>query len=98
MGKRRIEVIDLTQPDETIDLTSVPDKPVGDPGHLRGGRGGSTEIEWISKLPKLEASQKKLVARALSVRENINVSELSKDAAWFEEAELVFKVAMAPRH
>ena len=58
MGKRRIEVIDLTQADETIDLTSVPDKLVGDPGHLRGGRGGSTEIEWIRKLPKLDESQK----------------------------------------
>ena len=58
MGKRRIEVIDLTQADETIDLTSVSDKPVGDPGPLRGVSGGSTEIEWITKLPKLDESQK----------------------------------------
>ena len=43
-----------------------------------------------------DPSEKIKVARRLSVRDNINMSEFRNDAAWFEEAELLFNVAMGP--
>ena len=95
MGKRPVDVVDLTA-DVIIDLTSDSNECVGDTEPLRPVQ-SKIEIPWTSKLPKHDPSKKIKVARRLSVRDNINMSELRKDAAaaWFEEAELLFKVAMA---
>ena len=93
MGKRPVDVVDLTA-DVIIDLTSDFNECVGDTEPLRPVK-SKIEIPWTSKLPKHDPS-KKIKARPLSVRDNINMSELRKDAAWFEEAELLFKVAMGP--
>ena len=54
------------------------------------------EIPWMSKLPKHDPSEKIKVTRRLSAQDNINMSELLKDAAWLEEAEQLFKDAMSP--
>ena len=95
MGKRLADVVDLTGTDVIIDLTSDSNECVGDTEPLRPVK-SKIEIPWTSKLPKHDPSNKIKVARRLSVRDNINMSELRKDAAWFEEAELLFKVAMGP--
>ena len=93
MGKRPVDVVDLTA-DVIIDLTSDFNECVGDTEPLRPVK-SKIEIPWTSKLPKHDPS-KKIKARPLSVRDNINMSELRKDAAWFEEADLLFTVAMVP--
>ena len=95
MGKRPVDVVDLTGTDVIIDLTSDSNECVGDTEPLRPVK-SNIEIPWTSKLPKHDPSKKIKVARRLSVRDNINMSELRKDAAWFEEAELLFKGAMPP--
>ena len=85
MAKRPVEVIDLTSDDVIIDLTSdCNELPVR----------SKMNIPWMSKLPKLDPSKKIQLARRLSVREKIDLGELRKDASWFEETELLFKVAM----
>ena len=93
MGKRPVHVVDLTGTDVTIDLTSDSTECVGDTKPLRRVTSKS-EIPWRSKLPKHDPSKKIKVARPLSVRDNINRREFSKDGAWFLEADLLFKVAM----
>ena len=95
MGKRPVDVVDLTGTDVIIDLRSDSDECVGDTEPLRPVK-SKNEIPWISKLPKHDPPKKIKVARRLSVRDNINMSELRKDAAWFEEAEQLFKDAMPP--
>ena len=95
MGKRPVDAVDLTGTDVIIDLTSDSNECVGDIEPLRPVKSKIT-IPWMSKLPKHDPSEKIKVARRLSVRENINMSELRKDAAWFEETERLLKVAMAP--
>ena len=95
MGKRPVDVVDLTGTDVFIDLTSDSNECVGDTKPLLPIK-SNIEIPWTSKLPKHDPSKKIKVARRLSVRDNINISELRKDAVWFEEAELLFRVAMAP--
>ena len=84
MGKRPVDV---------VDLTSDSDECVGDTEPLRPAK-SQIEIPWMSKLPKHDPSKKMKVARRLSERDLINLSELRKDAAWFEEAELLFKTSM----
>ena len=92
MGKRRAEVVDLTKPDEIIDLTQDSNRNcAGGTGHLRGAQ-SNAEIQWISKRPKLDPLRR--LARPLSARDNMNLSELRKDAFWFEQAELLFSAAM----
>ena len=84
-AERPVEVIDLTSDDVIIDLTSdCNELPVR----------SKINIPWMSKLPKLDPSKKIQLARRLSVRDKIDMGELRKDAAWFEETELLFKVAM----
>ena len=95
MVKRPVDAVDLTGTDVIIDLTSDSNECVGDTECL-GPVKSNIEIPWMSKLPKLDPSNKIKLARRLSVREKIYMSELRKDAAWFEEAELLFKVAMPP--
>ena len=93
IGKRLAEVVDLTEPDEIIDLTQDSNRNcVGGAGHLRGAQ-SNAEIQWISKRPKLDPLRK-LLARPLSARDNMNSSEFRKDALWFEQAELLFSAAM----
>ena len=95
MRNRRVDVVDLTGTDDIIDLTldcpdcaavSRPSAPVS----------STILIPWISKHSLSDPSEKRNVARRMIEREAINVSELRKDAAWFEEAELLFKAAMPP--
>ena len=95
MVKRPVDAVDLTRTNVIIDLTSDSNECVGDTEPLRPVK-SKIEIPWTSKLPKHDPSKKIKVARRLSVRDNINMSELRKDAVWFEEAELLFRVAMAP--
>ena len=96
MVKRPVDAVDLTGTDVIIDLTSDSNECVGDTEPLRPVK-SQIEIPWTSKLPKHDPS-KKIKARPLSVRDNINMSELRKDAAWLEEAELLFKAAKAAGH
>ena len=93
MGKRAVDVVDLTGAD-VIDLTSDPNECVRDTESLKS----RIEIPWMSKLPKHDPSSKIRVARRMSAQDNINMRELRKDAAWFEEAEQLFKDAMPPLH
>ena len=95
MGKQPVGVVDLTWTDVIIDLTSDSNECVGGTEHLLPLK-SKIEIPWMSKLPKNDPSKKLKVSRRLSVRDCLKMSELRKDAAWFEEAELLFKVAMAP--
>ena len=95
LGKRPVDVVDLTGTDVIIDLTIDFNECVGDTELLRPVK-SKIDIPWMSKLPKHDPSEKIKVARRLSSRDNMNMSELRKDAAWFEEAELLFKAAMAP--
>ena len=95
MGKRPVDVVDLTRSDVIIDLTSDSNECVGDIEPLRPVK-SRIEIPWMSRLPKHDPSKKNKVARRLSVRDYINMSKRRKDAAWLEEAELIFKVTMAP--
>ena len=95
MGKRPVEVVDLTRTAVIIDLTSDSNECVGDTKPLLPVK-SKIEIPWMSKLPKHDPSEKIKVARRLSAQDNINMSELLKDAAWFEEAEQLFKDAMPP--
>ena len=97
MVKRPVDAVDLTGTDAIIDLTSDSNECVGDTEPLRPAK-SKIEIPWTSKLPKHDPSKTTKVARRLSVRDNINMSEFRKDAVWFEEAELLFKVAIVPRH
>ena len=88
-------IIDLTGTAVLLDLTSEFNEC------HRGEKKNSKlpkklTIQWMSKLPKKDPSKKIKVARPLSVRENIAVREISIDAAWFEEAEAAFNVAMPP--
>ena len=93
MVKRPVDVVDLT--DVIIDLTSDSNECVGDTECVRPVK-YKIEIPWMSKLPKHDPSEKIKVARRLSAQDNINISELKKDAAWFEEAEQLFNTAMSP--
>ena len=95
MGKRPVDVVDLTGTDVIIDLTIESNECVGDIEPLRPFK-SKIDIPWMSKLPKHDPSKKIKVARRLSSRCNMNMSELRKDADWFEEAELLFKAAMPP--
>ena len=95
MVKRPVDAVDLTGTDVIIDLTIASNECVGDTEALRPVK-SKIEIPWMSKLPKHDPSEKIHVARRLSAQDNRNMSELRKDAAWFEEAELLFKVAMPP--
>ena len=95
MVKRPVDVVDLIRTDVIIDLTSDSNECVGDTEPLRPVT-SKVEIPWMSKLPKHDPSEKIKVARRLSAQDNINMSELLKDAAWFEEAEQLFKDAMPP--
>ena len=95
MVKRPVDVVDLTLPDVLIDLTSDSNELVGDVEPLRPVK-SKVEIPWMSKLPKHDPSSKIRVARRMSAQDNINMRELRKDAAWFEEAEQLFKDAMPP--
>ena len=95
MVKRPVDVVDLTGIDEIIDLTIDFNECVGDTECVRPVK-SKIEIPWMSKLPKHDPSEKIKVARRLSAHDNINMSELLKDAAWFEEAEQLFKDAMPP--
>ena len=95
MGKRPVHFVDLTGTEVIIDLTSDSNECVGDTEPLRPAK-SHIEIPWISKLPKHAPSKKMKVARRLRVRDSINLNELRKDAAWFEEAEQLFKDAMPP--
>ena len=97
MVKRPVDVVDLTGTDVIIDLISDSNECVGDIGSMRPVK-SKIDIPWITKLPKTGSSKKMKVPPRLSRRENINLSELRKDAAWFEEAERLFKVALASRH
>ena len=93
MGKRPVHFVDLTGTEVITDLTSDSNECVGDTEPLRPAK-SNIEIPWISKLPKHAPSKKMKVARRLSERDNINLSELRKYAAWFEEAERLFMVAL----
>ena len=95
MGKRPVDVVDLTGTELIIDLTSDSNECVGDTEPLRPVE-SKIEIPWTSKLPKHDPSKKIKVARRFSVEDYIKMSGLRKDAAWFEEAELLFKVARVP--
>ena len=95
MVKRPVDVVDLTWTDVIIDLTSDSNECVGDTEPLRPVK-SKVEIPWMSKLPKHDPSSKIKVARRMSAQDNINMSELRKDAAWFEEAEQLFNYAMPP--
>ena len=95
MVKRLVDVVDLTGTDVIIDLTSDSNECVGDTEPLRPVK-SKIEIPWMSKLPKHDPSETIKVARRLSAQDNINMSELRKDAAWFEEAEQIFNYAMPP--
>ena len=95
MGKRPVDVVDLTGTDVIIDLTSDSNECVGDIEALRPVK-SKTEIPWMSKLPKLDPTSKSKVARPMSAQDNINMRELRKDEAWCEEAEQLFKDAMPP--
>ena len=95
MVKRPVDVVDLTGTDVIIDLTSDSNECVGDTEPLLPIK-SKIEIPWMSKLPKHDPSKKIKVARRLSAQDNINMSELLKDAVWFEEAEQLFKDAMPP--
>ena len=95
MGKRPVDAVDLPGTDIIIDLTSDSNECVGDTEPLRPVK-SKIEILWTSKKPKHDPSKKIKVARRFSVRDYLNMSGLRKDAAWFEEAELLFKVAMVP--
>ncbi len=95
MGKRSGDVVDLTRTVVIIDLTNDSNECVCDTEHLRPIK-SRTEIPWMSKLPKHDPSKKRCLARRLSARDSINMSELRRDAAWFEEAELRFSGAMPP--
>ena len=93
MGKRLAEVVDLTTPDEIIDLTQDSNRNcAGCTGGLRGAQ-SNAEIQWISKRPKLDPSRK-FLARPLSAMDNMNSIEFRKDGFWFEQAELLFSAAM----
>ena len=95
MVKRPVDLVDLTWTDVIIDLTSDSNECVGDTEPLRPVT-SKVEIPWMSKLPKHDPSSKIKVARRMSAQDTINMSGLRKDAAWFEEAELLFNVAMGP--
>ena len=95
MVKRPVDVVDLTWTDVLIDLTSDSNELVGDIEPLRPVK-SKVEIPWMSKLPKHDPSSKIKVARRMSAQDNINMSELRKDAAWFEKAEQLFNYAMPP--
>ena len=95
MGKRPVEVVDLTRAAVIIDLTSDSSECVGDTEHLPRVD-SKIVIPWMSKLPKHDPLKKRCVARRLSVRDNINASVFRKDAAWFDAAELSFNAAMPP--
>ena len=86
MVKRPVDAVDLTGADVIIDLTSDFNECVGDIECLRPVK-SKIEIPWMSKLPSRAPSEKIKVARRLSAQDNINMRELLKDAAWFEEAE-----------
>ena len=85
----------MTGADALIDLTSDC-KECGGDSELLGPVTSKSAIPWISKLPKLDIAEKKKVGRQLSAQDNINISELLKDAAWFEKAEQLFQDAMPP--
>ena len=95
MVKRPVDAVDLTRTDVIIDLTSDSNECVGDTEALRPVK-SKIEIPWMSKLPKHDPSEKIQIARRLSAQDNRNMSEDLKDAAWFEEAEQLFKDAMPP--
>ena len=95
MVKRPVDVVDLTWTDVIIDLTSDSNECVGDTEPLRPVK-SKVEIPWMSKLPPPDPFKKYNVARRLSVRDQINIRELRKNAAWFDESELLFKAAMEP--
>ena len=85
-----VEVVELTMPVDIIDLTSGYNKRAGDVRHLPGAK-SHIEIQWISKLPKLDPLKKKC---RLRVTGSISLRELRKDADWFEQTELLFSGAM----
>ena len=87
MGKRPVQFVDLTGTEVIIDLTSDSNECVGDTEPLRPAK-SHIEIPWISKLPKHAPSKKRKVEITSMVR------ELRKDAAWYEEAERLFNVAL----
>ena len=87
MGKRPVHFVDLTGTEVIIDLTSDSNECVGDTEPLRPAK-SHIEIPWISKLPKHPPSKKRKVEITSMVR------ELRKDAAWYEEAERLFNVAL----
>ena len=91
MGKRPVDVVDLTGTDDMIDLISDSNKCIVDTEPIRRVK-SKIEIPWMSKLPKPDPFKKYGKSRRLSVRDNINMSELRKDAAWLEGAELLVGV------
>ena len=95
MRKRPVDVVDLTGTDDVIDLISGSNKCVVDTEPIRRVK-PKLEIPWMSKLPPPDPFKKYNVARRLSVREQITIRELRKNAAWFDESELRFKAAMEP--
>ena len=98
MGKRPVEVVDLTRAAVIIDLTSDSSECVGDTEHLPRVD-SKIVIPWMSKLskpPRNDPLKKRCAAPRLSVRDNINASVFRKDAAWFDAAELSFNAAMPP--
>ena len=95
MGKRPVDVIYFTGTDDVIDLISDSNKCVVDTEPLRRVK-PKIEIPWITNLPPPDPFKKYNVARRLSVRDQINIRELRKNAAWFDESELRFKAAMEP--
>ena len=92
MGKRRpVDVVDLTGAGIVIDLTVIDltsdVEPLSRVICL-------IQIPWISKLPKHDPSKKLKWIRPWSVKEKLMLSELRKDAAWFEDVERRFKAAL----
>ena len=87
MGKRSVEVVDLTKTAVIIDLTSA------DTERLWAVK-SNIAIPWMSKLPRHDPLKKRCVARRLSVRDQKNANEFRRDATWFDEAELRFNASM----
>ena len=92
MGKRPVEVVDLTRDAVIIDLTRDSTECVGDTERLLPAK-STNVIPWISKLPKHDRLKKRC---RLSVRDHINAGVHRRDAAWFENTELRFNAAMPP--
>ena len=83
----------MTKPVEIIDLTNDSNRNCGGgTGHLPRAQ-SNPETQWISKRTKLDALKKVLV-RPVSARDNMISSEFRKDALWYEQAEVLFSVAM----